>query len=467
MQERYSLGYYRGNNIIEPITEDIVGFSFLTDKLNAQIRELKRLVKEDVYGCYLVSGMKGVGKTSFINIALSNLDDRQRGKENVIVRLNAVRLSDAKELLSLLIKELLLIARDRNSPINAFCANIEIIHAMNEGILKKTVQGQAALELELGKTLSIGKETEIGVDTDRITKPLFKIRSNFKGNHKKQLKANVGSELKGGFEYSLQEKPDQRFRELLNEFEQSGIRLILVLDEIDKCEKSFMEDVFRQYKDLLTNYKLFCFFVTDERVFADSATIKNNGFDTYFIKRFYLPLLSYRETMQYCYKHFNENAISCVDILYYLTLGNTRALNIYYKTQSFANIYRLDEVVLLYKARLFQYIMDNIQYELDEEDVRNLKSDFLKVDIKAFIEYIFDERECSISAAVDYYNRIKTNRYPKAEDILEYMRTYKDKLDLQMMKFLDDKIHICFDKDIHICVAGDHLEINEKNGARV
>lgn len=108
---------------------------------------------------------------------------------------------------------------------------------------------------------------------------------------------SIGSD----FEYVREEQPYDEFRQLLNDFESENYRLIIVLDELDKREKTFMNEVFSYYKDFLTNYKLFCFFITDENVYKNSNQLRDNMYTTYFIKKIYLPLLSHRETMRYCY----------------------------------------------------------------------------------------------------------------------------------------------------------------------
>lgn len=228
-----------------------------------------------------------------------------------------------------------------------------------------------------------------------------------------------------------------------------------------------MEKVFAEYKDMLTNNKLFCFFITDEGIYKGCLKLRDNLFSTYFIKKIYLPLMSYEDTMRYCFEHYCDEEISSVDMAYYISLGNTRLLNINYKTRFNVSFFKPECAVLLYKARLFQYIMQNIQYELDMEDIRNLKRDMLKSDIKALIEYIFDENGCKISEVIHYYNSIKTNRYPETKEILEYMKNYKDKLGMQIINFTDDEITICYDNKTYICASSNSLSVSYKNSGRI
>lgn len=99
MSENYSLNYYRTNDIIEPITEEQEAFFFFSDNIKRHIRELQQLISDDAYGCYLVAGMRGSGKTSFINMVLSDVGSYSYHKEKIVVRLNAVQINDVKDLL--------------------------------------------------------------------------------------------------------------------------------------------------------------------------------------------------------------------------------------------------------------------------------------------------------------------------------------------------------------------------------
>lgn len=459
MEEKYSLSYYRAGNIIEPITEEQEGFFFFTKKTKSQICELQKLIKDDVYGCYLVAGMRGIGKTSFINVALSNSENYPYGKKGIIVRLNAIQISNVKELFPVLVEELLHLSENSSDILKTFHEKLRKIDFLNRGNMKICIQGGGAFEHVEGTSNAITKEMKTGFDIESITKLPFKLNSILSGEEKKQTNTNITANIKRDFEYETHEKPYELFRELLNELENCRFRLILVLDEIDKCEETFIKEVFAQYKDFLTNYKLFCFFITDESIYKDCIKSKNNIFATYFIKMFYLPLLSYQETMRYCFEHYCEKEISSVDILYYLSLGNTRLLNINYNTFLKVDFLKIEYVVLLYKAKLFQYIIENVQYEFDMEDIRSLKKDMLKTDIKALIEYIFDGGGCLTSVATDYYNSIKANRYPEAKEILECMQKYNDKFGMQIINFRDDKISLCYQSNIRIFVADGSLEI--------
>ena len=49
METKYSLSYYRESNIIEPITETQEGFYSQTEFVGKQIRELQRMIEEDIY----------------------------------------------------------------------------------------------------------------------------------------------------------------------------------------------------------------------------------------------------------------------------------------------------------------------------------------------------------------------------------------------------------------------------------
>lgn len=444
MSENYSLNYYRTNDIIEPITEEQEAFFFFSDNIKRHIRELQQLISDDAYGCYLVAGMRGSGKTSFINMVLSDVGSYSYHKEKIVVRLNAVQINDVKDLLLVLIDKLLYITENSEGSLKEFYPRLKKIDKLNRGNLKTGIKGKNVLDSSRGRSASVTSEIETGITIKSILRLPLKLISNIKGESELQTSNVMVTSIENDFEYVREEQPYEEFRQLLNDFESANYRLIIVLDELDKQEKTFMNEMFSYYKDFLTNYKLFCFFITDENTYRRSNQLRDNMYATYFIKKIYLPLMSYSETMRYCYGHYCEESKYNVDILYYMSLGNTRLINIMYKAYTEINLLAPEYIVLLYKARLFRFITDNIQYKFDVDDVKKLKDDMLKNDVKAFIEYIFDKNCCSILEARDYYNSIRTNSYPEAEEILQCMKQYKDDLELQCLNFNDEKIEVCY-----------------------
>lgn len=444
MSENYSLNYYRTNDIIEPITEEQEAFFFFSDNIKRHIRELQQLICDDAYGCYLVAGMRGSGKTSFINMVLSDVGSYSYHKEKIVVRLNAVQINDVKDLLLVLIDKLLYITENSEGSLKEFYPRLKKIDKLNRGNLKTGIKGKNVLDSSRGRSASVTSEIETGITIKSILRLPLKLISNIKGESELQTSNVMVTSIENDFEYVREEQPYEEFRQLLNDFESANYRLIIVLDELDKQEKTFMNEMFSYYKDFLTNYKLFCFFITDENTYRRSNQLRDNMYATYFIRKIYLPLMSYSETMRYCYGHYCEESKYNVDILYYMSLGNTRLINIMYKTYTEINLFAPEYIVLLYKARLFRFITDNIQYKFDVDDVKKLKDDMLKNDVKAFIEYIFDKNGCSILEASDYYNSIRTNSYPEAEEILQCMKQYKDDLELQCLNFNDEKIEVCY-----------------------
>lgn len=463
MSRKYSLSSYRPNNLIEPITEEQVGFFFITENIKKQICELQSLIKENAYGCYLISGMKGIGKTSFINTALSNLENPIYKKSYVTIKLNATCVADVNKLFLLLIKELLHVSANKNSPINVFYNKLRKIELICSGNLQFYWEEETATALNEGTLSSITKEEQVGADVSGIFKVPF-IGKLIRGQTSNDF-SNVESRLstKRKTEYDMQEDPYELFRELLNEFENLSIRLIFIFDEVDKCSTTFLDEIFNYYKDLLTNFKIFSIFLTDEKAYKAYIQSRDSLLFTYFIKAFYLSTMSYEETLRYCFGQHCEENLCKADILYYISLGNTRIININYKTHFIVNFFEPEYVVLLYKARLFHYVIENIRYDLDVEDMRRFKKDMLKVDIKALIEFIFDKKECQLSTVIDYFNSVRTNRYPEANVILECIRNYKDSLGIKLVKFEDDRIIVEYNNDMRLHNTRDDLDVYDHN----
>lgn len=463
MHRKYSLSSYRTNNIIEPITEEQTGFFFVAENIKRQICELQNLIKEDIYGCYLISGMKGIGKTSFINTTLSNLEDQIFKKSYVTIKINSTRVADVNKLFLLLIKELLRVSTDKNSLINVFYNNLRKIELACSGNLQVHWEEETVASLNQCVSSSSTKEEQVGVDvTGAFKLPLIGklIRMQSSNNF---AKTESESNTKRKIQYDMQEDPHELLRELLNELESLGIRLIIIFDEVDKCSRTFLDEIFNQYKDLLTNFKIFSIFLTDEKMYKAYMQLKDSLLFTYFIKAFYLSNMSYEETLRYCFGQHCEEDLCNADVLYYISLGNTRIININYKTHFRINLFDSAHVALLYKARLFHYIIDSIKYDLDIDDMRMFKKDMFNVDVKALIEFIFDIKECQISTATNYFNNIRTNRYPEANEILECIRNYKDSLEMKMVKFENDRIIIGYDKDKYLHNSWESLEVHDHN----
>lgn len=447
-EDKYSFCNYRKGNIIEPITAEQEGFFYITEETKKQICELQRLIREDIYGCYLISGMRGVGKTSFINVALSSLNYKYTDKKPVLIRINATQIRKVEDLFGVMIEEFLRVNNSQDDQEwKKLIKGLKDIDKVNRG------------ELIIQEKISC-KRGESSEDTDTVTKRgkismglkmcFFKSNVFLRGEDQKVSSIQEEKYIEKTDQYQQKISAYEMFKEWLNKFEECRYRLIVVIDEIDKCKSSFMEEMFAQYKELLTNYKLFCFFASDEKTMKRCMDTECDIYSTYFIKKFYLPLLSYEETMRYCFGYYCEEKISTVDIIYYLTLGNTRAINIKYKTHFSFNFFNIADVVLLYKARLFRCILDHIKYVYDMEDTRMIKIDLLKRDVKNIIEYIFDKDGCKIFDVMSFYEKNKSNSYPHAQDILQYVKDYKDELGIQILNVSAEEIHVVFNKDWHI-----------------
>lgn len=347
MSENYSLNYYRTNDIIEPITEEQEAFFFFSDNIKRHIRELQQLICDDAYGCYLVAGMRGSGKTSFINMVLSDVGSYSYHKEKIVVRLNAVQINDVKDLLLVLIDKLLYITENSEGSLKEFYPRLKKIDKLNRGNLKTGIKGKNVLDSSRGRSASVTSEIETGITIKSILRLPLKLISNIKGESELQTSNVMVTSIENDFEYVREEQPYEEFRQLLNDFESANYRLIIVLDELDKQEKTFMNEMFSYYKDFLTNYKLFCFFITDENTYRRSNQLRDNMYATYFIRKIYLPLMSYSETMRYCYGHYCEESKYNVDILYYMSLGNTRLINIMYKTYTEINLFAPERFIMI------------------------------------------------------------------------------------------------------------------------
>lgn len=163
--------------------------------------------------------MKGIGKTSFINTTLSNLEDQIFKKSYVTIKINSTRVADVNKLFLLLIKELLRVSTDKNSLINVFYNNLRKIELVSSGNLQVHWEEEAAAALNQGVSSSSTKEEQVGVDvTGAFKLPLIGklIRLQTSNNF---VKTESESNTKRKIEYDMQEDPHELFRELLNEFE--------------------------------------------------------------------------------------------------------------------------------------------------------------------------------------------------------------------------------------------------------
>ena len=467
MATKYSLSYYRGNNIIEPITEMQEGFYSQTEFSGNQIRELQRMIEEDIYGCYLITGMRGVGKTSFMNVALSQTKHGMREKEQVIIRVNAVQMQEAKELFPILIRELLRVVEKSDGRIKGYFKQLQMIDIISQGTIKKSVREQWTSSHVEENSDSNKEGVNLGIGINSIFQLPIQIGTTTNVEREKQLSDVVSAETGYGVEYEVLENPQDLFNDLMDDFEKSNIRLLVVLDEIDKCDSTFVDEVFCYYKDLLLNSKMFWLLVADEQMYQRYLGLKENMLDTYFVKKIYLPLMTYEETMQYCFQHYCEEKISSVDIIYYISIGNRRLINIHYLAKNQRGLLKREDIVLLYKARLFKDITSKVQYDFDVEDIRNYKKDVFKVNVKKFIEYIFERNALPISEAIEFYDNMKGNSYPYAEEIVQYIKEYKDTLGLQIINVGDEKITLHWTNALRIRDSINGLTLDYPDGREV
>lgn len=370
----------RKSNLINPLSKGEMEYTFKCEYVNDIIKNLN----EKRYGSYLIGGIVGTGKSSLVDIATSYSKEKALTVHINFYNENEIGDNFSKIVLEHLIDEL------------------ENENVISDEKLSELV-AQSKLELHYSMNEQLDKKETIGSGTKRIKKEDVSLFSKLGFGFKGGISSEASIEGKGSLEdekyndenqemqrtISMTKMEHDRIEDIVNIVRQlDGLNVIFIFDELDKMNTDILERIFKKYKSLFMESNIFSFFLVDDEMYlkySDSNICKNKLY-TYFSGKYYLPLLTFEETLRYCVMMFGESKYLMGLCKYYNSLGNYRLINISYNQDD-----GIDAMILI-KAYIFKCVINKINAPYLE----HYQMDAILKKIKIVIEELIKVRNFTI-----------------------------------------------------------------------
>lgn len=338
----------RRSNLSNPLTKDEVGYTFNCENINYIINN----IDEEKYGSYLIGGIVGTGKSSLVDIAAA-----YSKKKTLTIHVNFYNEKEIIEKFSKIVLECLIdkienesgILDDKLSKLVRKC-KLELYYSIDEQLDKKETTNSGIKQMQK-EHVSLFSKMRLAI------KGIFSSEANIEGEEilENENYSDENREIKKSI--SLTKIEHDRIKDILNIIRQlDNLNTIFIFDELDKMNIDVLESLFEKYKCLFVENNIFNFFLVDDEMYlkySDNNICKNKLY-TYFSGKYYLPLLSFEETVRYCVMMFGESDYLTCLFQYYNTLGNYRLLNISYNEDKY-----LKKMTVI-KAYIFIRVIDKI-----------------------------------------------------------------------------------------------------------
>lgn len=388
-------------SLVEPLQGNDLHFYYSCEYLEKNIKSLKKAIKDKIYGCYLVGGIRGVGKTSFVNLCC-NFDDEFN--KTIKVNIDMSRVDKIENLLLYVIRQLYYSMEKQKLDVNI----------MDE---IKTMYIKTFLSVNNNSSITLGEINTEESEESNIKKyqisllPKVPVLEKFLSIETDKSKESFINKRNQQTEkitqcYEITEVSDEHirfleFKNILKKLSDSEYTIIFIYDELDKMETNTLELVFRLYKDLFLNYRVINIFIVgyDEFIKYTSDDIRSNPLNTYFIGKYYVPTMDYMNFQRYCYKVLSiETQLEMYEI-YYSTLGILRNINTY-----MYNNYEKDKI---FEEKAF--LFTNIMIDLYNNKIARQSLDIFKYNLKQLINYIFDYAPVRYDDVKNFFDKLNEN----------------------------------------------------------
>ncbi|RDU23081.1 P-loop NTPase fold protein [Anaerosacchariphilus polymeriproducens] len=316
--------------------------------------KLNEIIGQYIQGIHIISGMRGAGKTTFINLFKDEyINDR------IFLHLNV--LDSSFDLISEMI--------------------IYLDNLINERGLNSTERCRekiSRLKYKIFNEVLIRKSFESRLAENQTNK----LQRIFGINIKKYLDINLSNNLiieenkKNEFIYEVistpiqkQEKNIKELISILIELSKNN-RIVVILDEIDKLSDDEFNILLNTNKELFLESGLVYFMVCDTKKYINIRSDKR--YVDMFNRYLYLPLLSWEEYIIISPKIKEFNSINSVKESYFYTIGNYRRIITFESGDEFYK----------YSSNIW-----NIMNEVEESNVYKNLSEPFKDLVK---EFLFD-----------------------------------------------------------------------------
>lgn len=381
-------------SLIEPLSKDELHILHTSSKINEIISNIQRIINQKAHGVYLLGGLRGVGKTSLLNLCLKEVNFG----EILRIKVDANRIHNESEFIYIFVDELYdaLIDKVEDAEIQIELKNLKEIV-----IEQRTIKFADSIELNGSHEISKTELTKNNLTLEQgFFGKLFNrqiVVENEKVSSDKKNKSynNISSValIERTDDFLLIDKLSGLLKKLSLDF---NYTIALSIDELDKKSSLSVKLIFNYYKNLLLNSHVLVFMCVDTLRYVDltSGNVIDNEYKSYFTDCFYIPTLEYDELVKYLYREFLITDYMEMRIINYLSCGVFRKMNTHQyisrktdyihlatsafheviekvSVKDFFDLYEYD----IYKVLLKEVIEMLLKYKrLSEDDIQNFLS---------------------------------------------------------------------------------------------
>ena len=378
-------------SLVAPLDKDELHIFNITNSLERSVQEILEIVNNKAYGIYLIGGMRGSGKTSTINLCSA----KYWRTDLIRITINCNRMIGIESFLYFFIEKLYEEVKELKLPDEIFNEINDIRIKIHNNVVNKQVNKNDILKKESTKT---DKSDEVG---QTFKQSVFNDRFQFlKKVSYKESSSDIDENSSGiNIIKEIQERNDEfilinRISDVMVEISAKkkdekyrDYNIVLIIDEIDKQNKKFIEDLLDHYKNLFLNSHITTFFLVDLLNFLEinKGNELENKLLSYFTKSIYIPTIDYDDIKDYLYREFKIENYKEAIIANYLTIGVFRKVNTYkYLGERW-------ESNLFLKAYIFFLILNKSEVVYEKLYIKDLYKIFLKDIIEEFFykSYIY------------------------------------------------------------------------------
>lgn len=378
-------------SLVAPLDKDELHIFNITNSLERSVQEILEIVNNKAYGIYLIGGMRGSGKTSTINLCST----KYWRSDLIRITINCNRMIGIESFIYFFIEELYTEVKDLKLPDEIFNEINDIRMKIHNNVINKQVNKNDISKRESTKT---DKSDEVGqAYKQNILNDSLRF---FKKVSYKESSTDIEETTSGiNIINEIQERNDEfilinRISDVMVEIsakkkskEYRDYNIVLIIDEIDKQNKKFIEDLLDHYKNLFLNSHITTFFLVDLLNFLEinQGNELENKLLSYFTKSIYIPTINYDDIKDYLYREFGVENYKEVIIANYLTNGVFRKVNTY------KYLGECSESDLFLKAYIFSLLLNKSEFKCEKLYIKDLYKIFLKDIMEEFFykSYIY------------------------------------------------------------------------------
>lgn len=353
MEKKVMIKNYK-NSLIEPLDEDELHILHTSYSIENLIAQIQRLVNEKAHGVYLLGGLRGIGKTSLLNLCLKEI----RFGKYLRIKIDANRILNKSDFLYFIIEELYEALYDKLD-------DEEIKNEIND--LRQIVIENRTREFNKSINLGYNKESKVIESVKEqvsfrhsLLNSIFSRQSVIENEEyltavNSEITKNEGkiSYFERTDEFLLIDKLSKFLKRLGNSLEYT---VVISIDELDKQSSLSIETIFNYFKNLLLNSHIIVFMCVDTLKYA-SITAGNaidNEFKSYFTECFYMPTLEFDELVKYLYREFLITDYEDAILINYLTCGVFRKINTHQYVSKSSEKLKI-------AAQVFHHMLENVE----------------------------------------------------------------------------------------------------------